>query len=195
MSGPAVTDYRFPLDEPVLLAINGLQWDWLDAIWVALSDKWFGIGAVAVISVWLIWAHARTKFWLAVRAVLQSVAALMVADTFGHQIVKPLAHRMRPCFALPNEVRMLWDASPTSMSMPSLHAATGFAFATAMGLAAPVTRRVTFPIAALIALSRLGCGVHWPSDALAGAAYGAAVGWLCHQLIQWLIPGARANAP
>ena len=48
MNVSAPTDYRFPFDEPVLLAINGLQWDWLDAVWVALSDKVFGIGCAVV---------------------------------------------------------------------------------------------------------------------------------------------------
>lgn len=191
MNVSAPTDYRFPFDEPVLLAINGLQWDWLDAVWVALSDKAFGIGCAAVLCGWILATHKLR----AVRPVLQSVAAIVLSDSFGHQILKPLAHRMRPCFAMPaGTVRQLWDASPGSLSMPSLHAATGFAFATALGLAAPATRRLTFAVAALIALSRLGCGVHWPSDAIAGALYGMGVGWLAHQVGQRFAPAPALGA-
>lgn len=189
MAAPAVTDYRLPFDEPVLLAVNGLDWPWLDAVWVALSDKYFGIGVATVFCLWILKLH-KAK---AVRPVLQSVAALMVADTFGNQILKPMAHRMRPCFAMKGVVRQLWDAGPASLSMPSLHAATGFAFAMALGLAVPATRKYTFPVAFLIALSRLGCGVHWPSDAIAGAIYGCLVGGLAHLVGELLTPGARAS--
>ena len=60
--------------------------------------------------------------------------------------------------------------------MPSLHAANAFAVAVALSLWRPKLAWVALPLATLIAASRIGVGVHWPSDVLVGACYGSAVG-------------------
>jgi undecaprenyl-diphosphatase len=67
---------------------------------------------------------------------------------------------------------------PRSTSFPSAHAATSFAGATAMGeLAAPL-RGPLLAAAAVMALTRPYLGVHYPSDVVAGAALGFALGRL-----------------
>jgi undecaprenyl-diphosphatase len=60
--------------------------------------------------------------------------------------------------------------------MPSLHAANAFAVATLITALVPRAGRVTYPVAALIALSRVGVGVHWPSDVAVGSLFGLTVG-------------------
>ena len=76
--------------------------------------------------------------------------------------------------------------------MPSGHALNFFSAAAFLGLA--LRRRALtaalFAIAALVALSRVYLGVHYPSQALAGAALGAALGliaaWLARRYLSFV---------
>jgi undecaprenyl-diphosphatase len=65
---------------------------------------------------------------------------------------------------------------PTSLSFPSAHAATSFAGATLIGALAPSLRSGLYVAAGVMAFSRPYLGVHYPSDVLAGAAVGTAIG-------------------
>ena len=69
--------------------------------------------------------------------------------------------------------------APTSLSFPSAHATSSFACATAMTRIAPEAA-VLFLLAFAIAGCRPYLGMHYPSDVLAGAVLGVALGWLCH---------------
>jgi membrane-associated phospholipid phosphatase len=60
--------------------------------------------------------------------------------------------------------------------MPSGHAATSFAGAVILSYFLPRSAPYVFLLAAAIAFSRIYVGVHYPSDVVAGAALGAAVG-------------------
>lgn len=172
-----LTDYRFPFDEEILLAINRLEWTWLDAVWVAASSRTFGVGIAVLFGLWLLMSFKRR----AVRPVLQGTIAALLADALGHWVLKPMFHRMRPNYAMPKDVLVLFtEASATGPSLPSLHAATSFAFAVGLGLGMPASFRIVLPTAAIISLSRLGVGVHWPSDVVMGALYGSLVGLLIH---------------
>ena len=65
---------------------------------------------------------------------------------------------------------------PGSASMPSGHALTAAAGATALAILVPRARVLAVVLAALIAVSRVYLGVHFAGDVLAGAALGAILG-------------------
>jgi undecaprenyl-diphosphatase len=67
--------------------------------------------------------------------------------------------------------------APSSLSFPSAHATSAFAVATAMTRVDPLGA-LAFGLALLLALGRPYLGMHYPSDVLAGAVLGVALGLL-----------------
>jgi membrane-associated phospholipid phosphatase len=65
--------------------------------------------------------------------------------------------------------------APSALSFPSAHATSSFACATAMTRIAPEAA-ILFVLAAAIAASRPYLGMHYPSDAIAGALLGTGLG-------------------
>ncbi|MDP3231475.1 MAG: phosphatase PAP2 family protein [Myxococcales bacterium] len=184
MSAPAASglvDIRWGWDESLFHAINGLGWAWLDVVWVVTTSRPFGIAVTLVFAAWL---AVRLKRQV-VLPLAQLGAAIAVTDALGARVIKPAIGRARPSFVLADElVRVLVPASNVG-SMPSLHSANAFAVATVVTLTYPRAGLAAFPVAFLIGVSRVGVGVHWPSDVLAGAVYGSSIGAL-------IVFGARA---
>jgi undecaprenyl-diphosphatase len=120
---------------------------------------WLAIGAAG-------WAvdRPREAQW---RRAVATVAGTYALNT----AVKLAVRRRRPVLeGLPPLA-----GTPTQLSFPSAHASTSFAAAglyVRLGLPAPVL----YALAVKLSLSRLYLGVHYPSDVLAGAMLGAAVG-------------------
>jgi undecaprenyl-diphosphatase len=65
--------------------------------------------------------------------------------------------------------------APSGLSFPSAHATSSFAVATAMARVEPLGA-LAFVLAAALALGRPYLGMHYPSDVLAGAILGIALG-------------------
>lgn len=108
------------------------------------------------------------------------LAALAAGVLVGNVCLKNLIARPRPCW-LDNSVRLL-VSSPTDYSFPS-----GHTLSSAIGAAVltKTDRRLgwaAIPIAAVIAFSRLYLFVHYPSDILAGAVLGAAIGLAAYRI-------------
>jgi undecaprenyl-diphosphatase len=69
---------------------------------------------------------------------------------------------------------------PLSLSFPSGHAASGFAFAFGVGRLEPRAGTALAALAAAVAYSRVHTGVHFPGDVVAGSLVGVVVaGTLC----------------
>lgn len=130
----------------------------------------------------------------AVPVVLAAVLAVVATDVLGARVVKPFFNRTRPCYALaPGSFRQVVPTA-NSGALPSLHAANWFAAVTPLALAAPPAAPVLFGLAAAVSLSRIVGGVHWPSDVLVGALFGAGMGLLASWLIRTLLRRWRTRS-
>ncbi len=169
---PALTDYRLPLDELLFGAVNGFSTPMLSALWVTLSSRLFLLSVTAILAVTCS-VRLGLKQW---RCMLSFGLAFAVVDGLGSQVLKPLFHRLRPNAVLPPGTFFQLD-SASSGSLPSLHAANAMLIALLASAVFPKLRAPFLGLAVLVSLSRLGVGVHWPSDILLGALWGAGVGW------------------
>lgn len=104
------------------------------------------------------------------------VCAIGLASAVTNMAVKPSVGRRRP---LPSTSRVPDSRRfrrPVSASFPSGHTASAFAFASAVGEAVPVSWVPLHAAAVLVGYSRVHTGVHYPSDVVAGAILGTALG-------------------
>jgi membrane-associated phospholipid phosphatase len=123
---------------------------------------WFAIGAVGAAA-----DSPRRERWLCGAAVGPGAVGV-------NYLVKVLVRRERP------RLRRLppLAGAPSKLSFPSAHATSSLAAATAFGRVEPRTRLPLYGLAAAICATRPYLGMHYPSDVLAGAALGVAIGAL-----------------
>lgn len=130
-------------------------------------------------------AADHAKLWLAIAGALALVpgrsrqAAVLgltsvgLASATANLAAKPALRRHRPDRAsatVPRDRRRVH--MPASASLPSGHAASAFAFASAVGDALPLTALPLRLLAAAVAYSRVHTGVHYPADAVTGSLIG-----------------------
>jgi decaprenylphosphoryl-5-phosphoribose phosphatase len=120
---------------------------------------WFVLGVLLAIA-----DPSQRESWLIVAALGPLAIGLNYA-------VKLIVRRPRPVLeGLPP-----LGGAPSSLSFPSAHATSSFAVATAMTRIDPLGALAFLPAIAL-ALGRPYLGMHYPSDVLAGALLGVALG-------------------
>jgi len=104
------------------------------------------------------------------RAARDGLVAAVLTDRLVSWVLKPLFGRSRPARgAAPPDM-------PGDASLPSAHAANGFAFATVVSRSVPSSTGSLYLAASAVAVSRVALGFHHVSDVVAGAALGYAIG-------------------
>ena len=120
---------------------------------------WVAVGVVlAVVD------GSNREAWL----ICAALAPIAIGLNFA---IKAVVRRPRPVLeGLPP-----LGGAPSSLSFPSAHATSAFAVATAMTRVEPLGA-LAFLLALALALGRPYLGMHYPSDVLAGALLGVALG-------------------
>lgn len=175
------------------LANQTLSAEWLDPVMYYFSHKYFWIPLYCIVMVFIIQTFRKK----AIVAILALAIVVVAADRISSGVMKPYFKRTRPCHEMeltPRQVSNVF-CSDTG-SMPSSHAANHFGVAMFMVLLFGYSRKSAlfwFVWAAAIAYSRVYLGVHYPTDVMAGAVLGIAIGWLLYKIyhitvtkIKWL---------
>jgi undecaprenyl-diphosphatase len=140
-------------------------------VWLGLIEK---LGAVWLVLALLVGVLGHMGAWRTIGLVVYTGLTTLTADVVSF-LVKDATHRTRPFVAHP-QIDPLYVVH--SSSFPAGHAATAFAGAVLLSSIRPRLAPWFFLLATAIACSRVYVGVHYPTDVLAGAAIGAAVGGL-----------------
>jgi membrane-associated phospholipid phosphatase len=101
------------------------------------------------------------------------IASLTIGGVYvGSMLLARALGRRRPCHR--RSVSSLVEC-PDGPALPSDQTAAAFAGAVFLADAAPKLAVPIFAAAGLVGVARVYCGVHWPSDVVAGGAVGGAV--------------------
>ncbi|HKF83357.1 MAG TPA: phosphatase PAP2 family protein [Solirubrobacterales bacterium] len=157
----AVNDFLFrhdAIEDPLLFYVNASE-----ALFVA-----------TLVIVFLAAGGERLVAWrrTAVAAVVSAGLGLLAA-----KLISELVDRARPFVAEPHQVH-LFTAHAADPGFPSDHATAAFAIAVAILLRKRAWGWVALGFATVLAVGRVGLGVHYPSDVIGGAALGAAAALL-----------------
>lgn len=157
------------MDSSLLHYVIQLRRPWLDDVMLlasALGAGGFIWWVTAVIA--MLFPNRRAAAW---RMLLAGVFTWAVCE----YALKPAFDSPRP-FELDATIPVI-DARPTTGAFPSGHAAIAVAYALAGSRMFPGSAWLWYPLAVLVAISRVYIGVHWPSDVVGGALVGLACAW------------------
>lgn len=170
------------MDEAILLWINqGWAHPWLDSFfwWVSQRASFsFPLAGLLLLFFVRRFRQDGAKLWL--------LLALTVGagDALGN-LLKHITGQPRPCHAMAEQVRQPGRAPGAPCGdnlhgMPSNHTLNFFAAATFLSLVmrSRAWAAVAFTVALLVGISRIYLGKHYPSQVLAGAMIGAAIGYI-----------------
>lgn len=172
LASPAVNELA------ILDAIQLIHTPWLDALVAAYTSTsdvgqiWILLGIVLAI------IPKTRKLGAAV------LVAVLIGAIVTSGILKPLIMRPRPCDVNPL-VPMIVDR-PHGSSFPSGHATAAFAaFGALLFSKGPKPLVIVVGIGAvLMALTRLYCYVHYPTDVLAGTVVGLLAGFAAAKIVE-----------
>lgn len=111
-------------------------------------------------------------------------------------VAKPLVGRERPAIALAErglDVHVPGSV-PRDRSFPSGHTQTAFGTAAYLACVYPPAAPLFLALAALVGLSRIALGVHYPLDVLVGALTGCVVSVAAFRINEWRLHRRRTGS-
>jgi undecaprenyl-diphosphatase len=176
VKGCPVFDNLFAYD---LWVLHKLNVDWAspetDQFWLAITHlhklPWVIYGVLPALLLWLIYIYK----WQAIKPLIAVAVVVGLTDVLCYRVIKSQIQRPRP---FQNEEISSWlrpVGEAHGPSFPSNHAANCFAGAAILAWYFRRSRYIFYTLAMFVALSRPALGVHYPSDALAGALIGYSV--------------------
>ena len=129
------------------------------------------------------------------RAAVRGVVAIGVTSALVNLAVKSVWARRRPDRARAGVPVRRNVPMPVSTSFPSGHAASGFAFAAAIGHDQPWLGLALRFVSATVAYSRVHTGVHYPGDVVVGSLIGEGIGQAVAGVIDRLSPAQKSSRP
>lgn len=135
---------------------------------------------------WIVLCLGMLLFSRTRRAGAAGLLALLCSLLLTNGLLKHLAQRIRPWHILEGLIPLVYEGDPNSF--PSGHTSAAFAAAVAWLHALPKRwmKAIGLVMAALMGLSRLYVGVHFPTDVLCGALVGALCGFLGWRLLTYI---------
>lgn len=145
------------LDHSVSDALRVLsETGWMRAVLEFFSEPASALVALPFVVAYVVRGGAPAR-----RRILQAIVVVACSDFFSGVVLKNAFPRVRP--------------NGTSSSFPSSHAANAMGQAVFFSLCHPRLAPLLVPIAAMVCLSRVSLGKHWPTDVAAGALVGTLV--------------------
>ena len=161
------------LDTALFLLVNGAAGNGaLDRVmvFVTTQDHWVPV----LVGLWValvVWGGKRGRM-----AAAMLVVAVALSDQLSSAVLKPIVARVRPANALPDGAVDLLVGRSRAFSFLSSHAANTAAAAAVLAWRWPRWAPLACAVAALVAISRVYVGLHYPGDVLGGAVLGVMCG-------------------
>lgn len=160
-----------------------------DVLWPIVThyDR-FPAVRIALLVVWILLIAKGGRRGRMAAVILLPV--IVLSDQLNSNVIKELVGRPRPCHLvngvpIMTDIRMLVDCGP-GFAFTSSHAVNNAAAATVLSHYYPRWSWAFILWAALVALSRVFVGVHYPLDVVSGAIVGAGIAFLV------IVAGERA---
>ena len=159
-----------PWEFDVLNWIQTLHTDWLTPVLRVLTTlEDHGLMTILLAALFLVFPKTRkTGFTLAV--------TMVFCGLFGNVLLKPLIGRVRP-YDVNTQIQLLIP-SLHDFSFPSGHTYAAFALATCLLFFHKKWGIVALVYAVILAFSRMYFYVHYPTDIVAGIAFGVGFSFL-----------------
>jgi undecaprenyl-diphosphatase len=180
-------------DEQLFLVLNGaLDREWSSrffALATRLGNGW--VLAALIVPALLIFDRRRLRRHLIALVLSVALGGLVVT------LAKIAFDRPRPpehfaAAGIPVHAPL---GNPSDRSFPSGHTQTAFGAAVYLSCMYPVGAPVFVALAALVGLSRIALGVHFPFDVIVGAFVGAGCGLLGHRINRWRLRRRERSDP
>jgi undecaprenyl-diphosphatase len=189
-------------DDSIFLAINGLagRVSAVDEFFLLLSSRSsLYVPVLLAVGYW-----AWKNWWEALIRGCILVGVVGLVDYCSGEL-KWVFERVRPCHTFSQVIMVGSGKCGVLFSFPSNHAANTAAAAAFLHVLYSKSGWVTWPIVALVGLSRVYLGAHYATDVLGGwmigGSCGAGVAWLVLQLPRFRrrsippLPSAQTNIP